>query len=324
MSALDAFDRDTLSGGQASYFRRTNAWMLRLARQRLVARRRGPAKLLRKISAASLVVGALSLLAACTLGAPALQRATLLADHGRTEEAIRTLEAHLAEHPDEHAERRLLIRLHGSAGNFAAAARQTERLAELLPPDSAVPWVELGAAYELGHRYDEALAAYDRASSIAPADALGPKRGGMRAARWGELELAEPRLQEAVRRAPGDAEAWHALGVVRLGLGRLDAARHAYVSGLAADEQALENRLGLATVALRRNEPAAALEQYQLLLDARPRFTEALLGKSWSLILLGEYASADAVLREAEQLGADRSAIARQRDALGARSRQTR
>jgi Flp pilus assembly protein TadD len=248
----------------------------------------------------------------------------LLAERGRNEEAIQTLEGHLHERPGDHAERRLLIRLHGVSGNWSAAAQQTERLAELLPPDSPEPWLELGAAFELGHRYDEALSAYDRASSTAPRSAVGPKRGGMRAARWGELELAEPRLREALRRDSSDGEAWHALGVVLVALDRLDAARQAYASGIAADGQALENRLGLATVALRQNEPAAALAQYDLLLAARPKFTDALLGKSWSLILMGEYGTAETVLREAERVGADRRSISRQRTVLGERERNTR
>jgi tetratricopeptide (TPR) repeat protein len=260
---------------------------------------------------------------ACTLGPAPLQRAMLLAEQGQTDQAIETLERHLQDNPEDHAERRLLIRLHGSAGDWRAAEAQTERLAERLPSDSPLPWLELGAAFELGHRYDAALSAYDRAASAAPGDASGPKRGGMRAARWGELELAEPRLREAVRRAPRDAEAWHALGLVLIGLDRLDAARQAYTAGLAADGRALENRLGLATVALRQNEPAEALAQYELLLEARPKFTEALLGKSWSLILMGEYGPAEAVLREAERLGADRDSISRQRGLLGERERRT-
>lgn len=284
----------------------------------LLARRRGSAKLLRTISAA-----AIACISACTVGPAPLQRAVLLVERGRDAEAIETLERHLRERPEDHAERRLLIRLYGISGNWSAAARQTERLAELLPPDSALPWLELGAAFELGHRYDEALSAYDRAAGVAPQSDLGPKRGGMRAARWGELELAEPRLREALRRDPHDAEAWHALGVVLVGLDRLDAARQAYAAGIAADGRALENRLGLATVALRRNEPAEALAQYEHLLAARPKFTDALLGKSWSLILMGEYGMAEAVLREAERVGADRHSISRQRMVLGQRERST-
>jgi tetratricopeptide (TPR) repeat protein len=256
----------------------------------------------------------------CHLEAPAVERATLLAERGQTAEAIALLETRVREQPPALEERRLLIRLYGVAGDGAAALKHAERLAELLPPGSPVPWIELGAACELSHRYDEALAAYDRAASVAPADASGPKQGGMRAARWGELELAEPRLREAVRRDPSDGEAWHALGLVCVGLGELDAARQAYGAGIAIDPNALENRLGLATVALRLNDPAAALAQYDLLLAARPKFTDALLGKSWSLILMGDYGSAAAALTRAEQLGADRGSIARQRAELRARA----
>jgi tetratricopeptide (TPR) repeat protein len=282
----------------------------------LVARRRGRGKLLSTILWVALAHASLG----CHLDVPALDRATLLAERGQTADAIELLEAHVREHPPALDERRLLIRLHGAMSNGAAASAHAERLAELMPASSPVPWLELGAACELSHRYDDALAAYDRAASVAPRDSSGPKRGGMRAARWGELELAEPRLSEAVRRDPSDGEAWHALGLVRTGLGQLDAARQAYTAGISADPDTLENRLGLATVALRLNEPAAALAQYDLLLEARPKFTAALLGKSWSQILMGDYGAAEATLAQAERLGADRGSIERQRVELRARA----
>lgn len=256
-------------------------------------------------------------LGAC-LGPATIDRARLLAERGRSEEAIQALERHLTTDQGDEEAHRLLIRLYGSVGRADRAAQQADRLAAIRPPDDPIPWVELGAALELAHRFDEALSAYDRAASAAPGSALGVKRGGMRAARWGELELAAPRLREAVRRDPADAEAWHALGVVLVGLGELEAARRAYLSGVAANPRALENRLGLATVALRQNDPRAALEQYELLVAARPKSTDALLGKSWCLILLGEYQAAEAVLLEAEALGGRRETIARQRGALAA------
>ena len=115
---------------------------------------------------------------------------------------------------------------------------------------------------------------------------------------------------------------WHALGLVRVGLGEFDAARQAYMAGLAADPSAIENHLGLATVALRLDEPRSALEQYESLLRARPTSTDALLGKSWSLILLGELGDAEAVLMEAEAQGADARTIARQRLVMEERKRK--
>jgi tetratricopeptide (TPR) repeat protein len=257
---------------------------------------------------------------ACRLQAPAFERAAVLAEHGKESEAIGVLEEHLSTHPDAIAERRQLIRLYGSVGRLDRAQQQTERLADILPPNSPIPWVELGHAQELTHHFEEALAAYDHAALVAPNDALGPKTGGLRAAHWGELQQAELRLAEAVRRDPSDAEAWHGLGLVRLGLGQLEPARQAYGSGLHADPESLENRLGLATVALRSEQPEQALREYEALLIARPSYTGAMLGKSWSLILLGRFDAAEAVLRDAQALGADPETVARQR--LSIRERQ--
>ncbi|MEO8181537.1 MAG: tetratricopeptide repeat protein [Deltaproteobacteria bacterium] len=269
-----------------------------------------------------LAAGALLLGMACHMSPPALERASLLTEHGRAPEAIRLLEEHLAADPADVAARRQLIRLYGSIGRIDLANAQTERLAEILPRDSPIPWIELGHAYELVHHYDEALSAYDRASQVAPPDPLGPKIGGLRAARWGELGLAEPRLEEAVRRAPRDAESWHALGLVRVGLGKLEAARQAYATGLRVNSRALENHLGLATVALRMNQPEQALAAYDSLLTERPTFTPALLGKSWTLILLGRLDAAEAVLEQAKARGAAPESIQRQRVAIQDRKAQ--
>ena len=105
------------------------------------------------------------------------------------------------------------------SGDLGGARKEAERLSALLGPTSPVPWIELGHAHELQHKYDEALTLYDRAAEVAPRDPSGPGTGGLRAARWGEPELAEPRLEEALRRNPGDARLWHALGLVRVRLG---------------------------------------------------------------------------------------------------------
>lgn len=253
---------------------------------------------------------------------PVLQRASLLAERGREEEAIRLLTAHLVVNPADMPARRQLIRLYGSVGRLDGARAQTERLAEALPPNSPIPWVELGHAYELAHRFDEALAAYDQASAIAPKNPLGPRSGGLRAARWGEIAAAEPRLEEAVLRAPSDSECWHALGVVRLGLGKLEAARQAYTAGLRADSAGMEHRLGLATVALRMNQPAQALVEYEILLGVRRSYTPAMLGKAWALILLGRLDDAERMLAQAESLGGDAQSIARQRRLIQDRRQQ--
>ncbi|HVW24350.1 MAG TPA: tetratricopeptide repeat protein [Polyangiaceae bacterium] len=243
---------------------------------------------------------------------PVVERAALLSSKGREGEAIALLDEYLSHHPRAVPERRLLIRLCAEASDLGRAEREAAKLASVLPADSPVPWVEMGHALEIAHRYEEALSMYDRAAEVAPRDPLGPRTGGLRAARWGETELAAPRLEEALRRNPRAADVWHALGLVRLHLGDLDGAQVAYRSGLVADPGALENRIGLATVALERGAPADALREYDVVIQARPMFGDGYLGRAWALIALGRFDEAAASLDEARRHGADARAIDRQ------------
>src|SRR4051812_15786143 len=237
-----------------------------------------------------LVLGWCACLTACSATSRSpLPRAAMLMDKGRVEEASALLLSYLQKHPNAVAERRLLIRVEASRGQLGAAQAEVAQLERQLGPQSPVPLVELGYALEMSHRYDEALAAYDRAAQLAPTDALGPLTGGLRAARWGELELAEPRLREAVRRAPKDPAAWHGLGLVLLSQGNATEAERAYRSGLLADPAALENRVGLATLAISRGDLAEALAQYDAIVRQRPHLPDAQLGRSFALIGLGRF-----------------------------------
>ncbi len=231
--------------------------------------------------------------------------------------AIATLRAHLAKNPDDVPARRLLVRVLAFSGDLEGAKAEVAELEKRLPNDP-IPWIELGHAFELTHRYDEALAAYDTATSVAPASPAGPREGGMRCARWGEPEEAAPRLEEAVRRGAKDAEIFHALGLVRVHLKDLDGAKDAYDRGLAADPKSTENLLGLATVAVVREDAAGALAAYDRLLARKPEYASAELGRAWALARLGRREDAARAIARAEQLGAPRENVARARAALAA------
>jgi tetratricopeptide (TPR) repeat protein len=239
---------------------------------------------------------------------------------GRTDEARALLLAHLEGEPRAIAERRLLIRVEAFRGQLGEVERQARALADVLGAGSPLPWIELGHALEIAHRYDEALDAYDRAAEVAPQDPAGPRTGGLRAARWGELELAEPRLAEALRRDPRDATTWHALGFVRLAGGELGLAEQAYRSGLLADPGRVENRVGLATVALARGDMKSALAEYDALAAARPQFADAELGRAYALMMLARYAEAEQALARAARLGASSTIVAAQRSELARRT----
>jgi tetratricopeptide (TPR) repeat protein len=246
----------------------------------------------------------------------ATERAQSLVRQNRNDEAVATLRARLASHPDDVIARRLLVRVLGFVGDVPAARAETSELARRLPPADPAPMIELGHALELSHRYDEALAAYDDAASSSPFSPDGPREGGMRCAHWGELQDALPRLEEAVRRGARDAETFHALGLVRLHLGDYDGAQEAYRAGTLADPTGLESWLGLATVAVTRGDAPSALAAYDAILAQHPRFASAYLGRAWALARMGRTTDARTAIDRAEQLGASKENVARQRAAL--------
>jgi tetratricopeptide (TPR) repeat protein len=247
----------------------------------------------------------------------AVERAQSLSRQGRDDRAVAVLRQRISNQPNDLPARRLLVRLLGLTGDVPGARAQAEELARIDGPGDPIAYIELGHALELAHRYDEALAEYDEAANAAPASPAGPREGGMRCARWGELEPARTRLEEAVRRGAVDAETWHALGLVRLHLGDVDGAEQAYRAGASADPRGAENWLGLATAAITRGDAAAALAAYDQVLARRPRFAPAELGRAWALARLGRIDDASRALDHAAELGAAPDNVARQRAALG-------
>jgi tetratricopeptide (TPR) repeat protein len=196
------------------------------------------------------------------------------------------------------------------------AEHEVRHLKRFLGPHDPTPWIELGHAFELNHQYERALAMYDLAAEAVPKHPAGPLMGGLRTARWGETKLAVPRLEEALRRDPSDAAAWHALGLVRLHLGDTKGAKLAYQSGILANPRRVDNRIGLATLALSQNDLEEALRQYDRILEDRPKFADAYLGRSFVLMELGRPAEARDALETGYRLGANPVVVKRQRRRL--------
>jgi cytochrome c-type biogenesis protein CcmH/NrfG len=258
-----------------------------------------------------LAVLALGSVSGCAAQTPVERAAQLVRLH-REGEAKATLQKHLAAHPHDIEAHRMLVRVLAWSGDLEGAKRQVAEIEKRLPNDPTA-WIELGHAFELSHKFDEALAAYDTAASVAPQSPLGPREGGMRAARWGEPETALERLEEAVRRGARDADIFHALGLVRLNLKDYDGATTAYEEGLRVEPKSMENLLGLATVAVVKDDAAAALAAYERLLARKPDFAAGELGRAWALAKLGRKAEATKAIDRAEQLGAPATNVAKLR-----------
>ena len=253
-------------------------------------------------------------LAACAQPS-AVDRAAHFVRTHQEAEAKKVLRDRLAEHPDDIGARRMLVRVLAWTGDLEGARKEVEELQRKMP-DDPIPWIELGHAFELTHRFDEALAAYDTAASVAPTNPAGPREGGMRCARWGEPEEAAQRLEEAVRRGAHDAEIMHVLGLVRVNLRDYPAARDAYEKGLVADPDSVENLLGLATVAIASDDPPAALAAYDRLLAKKPGYASAELGRAWALAKMGRRDDAKLAIDRAEKLGAPHENVAKLRSLL--------
>lgn len=248
------------------------------------------------------------LIAMTSLGACAkpnvLQRALSYAHQHDDARALQTLREHLAKYPDDVPPRRLLIRLLAAGSDVPAALHEVEELARRLPPSDPSAELERGHVLELGHRFDEALDAYDRAAAVAPSDPRGPREGGLRSAHWGEAEEARPRLEEAVRRGARDAELWHVLGAVRGKLEDPAGALEAYRRVELADPKRIDGRVGIATLALARRDHTAALAEYDELVKRRPRDASFALARAYCLARLHRIAEAEAALQGARELGA--------------------
>jgi len=98
----------------------------------------------------------------------------------------------------------------------------------------------------------------------------------------------------------------------------------AYSAGLKADPHALEDHVGLATIALLRGDALAALREYDAIVSVRPRFADAQLGRSWALMKLGRLDDAQRALERARELGANRRSLSAQERALATLRRSPR
>ncbi len=244
------------------------------------------------------------------------ERAMSLVRQHRDADAISLLRDELRAHPDDLGTRKLLVRVLAASGDLPAAKLETDELSKRVPPGDPSPWIELGHAYELSHKFEEALAAYDQAADAAPASPLGPREGGLRAARWGEAEEARPRLEEAKKRGAKDAELLHSLGLVRLHARDYDGAAAAYREGAAVEKEGVENLLGLATVALARGNAKDALAAYDAIAVRRPTFAAAQLGRAYALARMGRTVEGKAAVDRAEQLGAPPANVKKLRELL--------
>lgn len=110
----------------------------------------------------------------------------------------------------------------------------------------------------------------------------------------GLLEDALSRFEQALQSAPEDPEVLEAVGRALLNLGRLEEAEACYLDALELDPGWAAPRMGLALVAIRRDEPFKTVHHLERAIEADPEYPEAYVELGRYYGIMGEPALARA------------------------------
>ncbi len=188
------------------------------------------------------------------------QRALLLADLGRYDEAAEDLAAGLSAAPEDAALLATLARVHLAADQPALALRAAER-AGAAAPDTIDPLVVRAMALTDSGRYGDAAAVAGSILTRWPEDPYAQRTG---AALLSESRNGQAALRAAwhgVRIAPDEAEAHLVLAVVAARLRLFDLAQRAYSEALDRDTAIGDAESDVGIVRLERRRWATALAE---------------------------------------------------------------
>ncbi len=187
------------------------------------------------------------------------QRALLMADLGRYDEAVGEIALGLAAAPDDAALLSTLARLHLAAAQPTDALAAAER-AVAAAPGTVGPLVVRAMALSDERRFAEAAQIAASILAAWPADPYAQRTG---AALLSEARNGQDALNAAwngVRLAPADAEAHLVLAVVAARLRLFDLAQRAYGEALDLDAAIGDAQRDVGVVRLERRRWALALE----------------------------------------------------------------
>ncbi|MEV4755708.1 tetratricopeptide repeat protein [Micromonospora sp. NPDC049559] len=200
------------------------------------------------------------------------QRAALLADLGRYDEAASELGDGLALTPGEPGLLTLLARVQLAAARPAEALAATDPLVGAEPAtEPPVPALVLrGLALTDLRRFGEAAAVADRILALGPADGYAQRSA---AAILAGARNGQPALNAAwrgVELTPEEPQAHLVLGLVAARLELFDLAERAYAEALRLDPALTEARHDVGVVRLEQRRYAEALEQLAELAGSGP------------------------------------------------------
>lgn len=187
------------------------------------------------------------------------QRALLLADLGRYDEAAQEIASGLAAAPDEPSLLATLARIHLAAEQPSEALRAAEKAAAAAP-DTITGMVVRAMALTDSQKYGEAAQVATEILRQWPADAYAQRTGAALLSESRNGQEALNAAWNAVRVAPAEAEAHLVLAVVAARLRLFDLAQRAYTQALDLDPAVGDAQRDMGIVRFERRRWAQALE----------------------------------------------------------------
>ncbi|WP_410814613.1 tetratricopeptide repeat protein [Micromonospora sp. 067-2] len=224
-----------------------------------------------------------------------LQRAQLLAELGRHDEAAGELTYGLALRPDDPDALLMLARVHLAAGRPADALTAADA-AVAAAPQALPPLVARGMALADLERYPESAATADRILALGPADAYAQRSA---AALLADARNGQPALNAAwrgVELAPQEPQAHLVLSLVAARLDLFDLAEKAYREALRLDPSVAEAGHDVGVMRLEQRRWSAVLAHIAETVTVSPRRIDSprtlasglhrlvLYGAGWSLV----------------------------------------
>jgi tetratricopeptide (TPR) repeat protein len=191
---------------------------------------------------------------------------------------------------------------HHQAGEWPQA-EQIYR--DILQADAgnARTWFVLGTLYQAQSRLAEAIACFQKALHLKPAEGEGYFYLGNAFLEQGKFPEAQAAYEQCVRLVPEHGEAWTNLGVSLGEQGRLDAALLAYRRARELRPQSAEVHYNLGNALRDRGKHEEALACYQEALRLKPDYGKASVNLGLAQAAIGLLDDAVATLQRALDLG---------------------
>lgn len=198
-----------------------------------------------------------------------LQRAELLADLGRYEDAVEELERALGDDPERAAALSLLARVRLATGQLPEALRAADAAVAAAPSDVGANVVRGMVLAELG-RVDEAAAQAEQVLRHGRGDGYACTSAAAILAQVRTGQVALDAAWEGVRLSPEQPRAHLVLGVVAARLGMEDIAQRAYHEALRLDPRLAADQTALGLARQEQHRYAQALARLKVIRQPAP------------------------------------------------------